>query len=177
MDIFNEYIIKRKRTGSDYLKISGILCGSIVLFYVLLNVLALLGQYGTMFIVPVIAGLIFLDWYLVRMFSVEYEYSVTNGYVVVDQIIARSRRKRIVTFESRDIEAMQKYRPEAFAQRSFEKKLDAGDHNPESEQWCAEFTHKDLGRTLLIFTPSERILAAMKPFMRRQVAFNAFGRN
>ena len=94
MDIFNEYIIKRKRSGKDYLKIFGMIFGSVILYYIVMLLLSRLGIYGTVLIFPAPAGVVFLDWYVIRSFRVEFEYSVTNGYMVIDKIIARSRRKR-----------------------------------------------------------------------------------
>ena len=82
----------------------------------------------------------------------------------------------MITFESRDVEAMQIYKEEQYAQRTFGKVLRLDDANPEHEIWCAELTHKDFGQTLVVFSPDERTLAAMKPFLRRQVAFHAFNR-
>jgi hypothetical protein len=50
-------------------------------------------------------------------------------------------------------------------------------NNEEDEHWCVEINHRELGRTLVVFTPTERLLAAMKPFLKRQVSVEAFGRN
>ena len=176
MDIFNEHIVKRKRGNKDYLKICGILCGSVVLYYAVMLLLSLLGSYGSMFVFPTLIGIVFLNWYLIRSFMIEYEYSVTNGYMIIDRITARSRRKRMIAFECRDIEKIQKYNPQDYEQKTFDQTLLLDDNDPESVQWCAELTHKDFGRTLVVFTPNDRILAAMKPFLRRQVAFHAFNR-
>ena len=176
MDIFNEYIIKRKRSGKDYLKIFGMIFGSVILYYIVMLLLSRLGSYGTVLIFPALAGVVFLDWYVIRSFRVEFEYSVTNGYMVIDKIIARSRRKRQIAFECRDVDEMKKFDEEAAEQRTFDQILRMDDNNPESTQWSVELMHKDLGHVLVVFTPSERILAAMKPFLKRQVAFHAFNR-
>ena len=52
MDIFNEYIIKRKRSGKDYLKIFGMIFGSVILYYIVMLLLSRLGSYGTVLIFP-----------------------------------------------------------------------------------------------------------------------------
>ena len=175
MDIFNEYIVKRKRSGKDWAKIVGILIGSLILCYVLMIVVSQMGSAAMPFFFPAIVGVAFLDWYLIRQFCIEYEYSVTNGYLVVDQIIARSRRKRLIAFECRDVDEMKKYDP-GQSTESLDRVLFADDQNPLSERWSVELMHKDLGHVRLVFTPSERILAAIKPFLKRQVSFHAFGR-
>lgn len=177
LDVFIEQIVKKKWSNKDYLKVAGIIVGGIILFVVLNYVMLLFGfQIWMMMFSIIIAGLIFLAWYLISSMRIEFEYSVTNGYVVIDKIASRRRRKRMITFESRDVEAMQIYKEEAYAQRNFNKVLRLDDADPEHECWCMELTHKDLGQTLIVFSPNERTLAAIKPFLRRQVAFHAFNR-
>ena len=177
MDVFIEQIVKKKWNNKDYLKIAGIIIGGIVLFFVLNYVGLMLGfQIWMMLFTIITARIVFLIWYLISNMRVEFEYSVTNGYVVIDKIVSRRRRKRMITFESRDVEAMQIYKPELYAERNFGKVLELYDANPDHEAWCMELTHKDYGHTLVVFSPDERTLAAIKPFLKRQVAFHAFNR-
>lgn len=177
MDIFNEYIVKRKMDNRDFLKIAGLIVGSVALMFALYTVLPLLGYIGLVLITPCCVGIAVMDWFLIRTFFVEYEYSVTNGYVVIDKIIARNSRKRVLAFECRDVERLAKYDPKAYAGRSFSKTLMLDTNREEDAHWCVEINHRELGRALVVFTPTERILAAMKPFLKRQVSIDAFGRN
>ena len=177
MDVFIEQIVKRKWSNTDYLKVVGVIVGGIVLFIVLNAVGMIIGpQIWLMLFTIIAAGIIFLMWYLISNMRVEFEYSVTNGYVVIDKIISRRKRKRMITFESRDVEVMQPYKQELYTQRTFGKVLRLDDANPENDAWCIELTHKDFGQTLVVFSPDERTLAAIKPFLKRQVAFHAFNR-
>ncbi len=177
MDVFIEQIVKKKWNNTDYLKVAGIIIGGIVLFIVLNYVGLILGfQIWLMLFTIITAGVVFLMWYLISNLRVEFEYSVTNGYVVIDKIISRRRRKRMITFESRDVEVMQEYKDELYAQRTFGKVLRLDDADPAHDAWCIELTHKDFGQTLVVFSPNERTLAAIKPFLKRQVAFHAFNR-
>ena len=147
MDVFIEQIVKKKWNNKDYLKIAGIIIGGIVLFFVLNYVGLMLGfQIWMMLFTIITAGIVFLMWYLISNMRVEFEYSVTNGYVVIDKIVSRRRRKRMITFESRDVEAMQIYKPELYAERNFGKVLELYDANPDHEAWCMELTHKDYSR-------------------------------
>ena len=177
MDIFNEHIVKRKLDSKDGLKMAGLVVGSLAVIFALLVVLPLLGYIGVMLIVPLCVGIGVMDWFLIRTFFVEFEYSVTSGYFVVDKIIARNSRKRVVAFECRDVERLSKYDPKAYVGRSFNHTIQADSNSEEDAHWCIEINHRELGRSLVIFTPTERILAAMKPFLKRQVSADAFGRN
>lgn len=177
MDVFIEQIVKKKWNNANYLKVAGIIIGGIFLFLVVnYAALVFLPQIVPMLFTVLLAGDIFLMWYLISNMRVEFEYSVTNGYVMIDRIVSRRRRKRMITFESRDVEAMQIYREETYAQRDFGQVLRLDDADPEHEAWCMELTHRDFGKTLIVFSPNERTLAAIKPFLKRQVAFHAFNR-
>ncbi len=177
MDIFNEYIVKRKMDQRDYLKITGLVVGSAAVMFALYMVLPLLGAIGMMLLMPCIVGIGVTDYFLIRTFFIEYEYSVTNGYVVIDKIIARNSRKRVLAFECRDVERLAKYDPQKYQGRTFNKTVMADTNMEEDTHWGVEINHRELGRTLVVFTPTERILAAMKPFLKRQVSIEAFGRN
>jgi hypothetical protein len=177
MDIFNEYIVKRKMDQRDYAKIVGLIVGSVAVMFALYMVLPLLGAIGLMLVLPCVVGIGVTVWFMIRTFMLEYEYSVTNGYVVIDKIIARNSRKRELAFECRDVERLAKYDPKNYQGRNFNKVMMLDTNNEEDEHWCVEINHRELGRTLVVFTPTERLLAAMKPFLKRQVSVEAFGRN
>ena len=70
---------------------------------------------------------------------------------------------------------MKKFNPDEAAQKTFDKILYTDDNKPDSDAWSMELMHKDLGHVLVVFSPSDRILAAIKPFLKRQVSFHAFG--
>ncbi len=177
MDIFFEQLVKKKWLPVDIAKTIGIILGGLAIFWTgTLVALAYLGPPAISLSFMLLAGLCYGCWWMITNLRVEYEYSATNGNVTVDKIISRRKRKRLVTFEAREIEAFGKYQPEKFQNRQFDHQIDATTFNPEDEIWYAEVPHKTLGRTLLVFCPNERILMAIKPFLKRQVSVDAFGR-
>lgn len=177
MDIFIEQLVKKKLKTVDYVKMFSIIFCSICLlligFYLLVGFLGPMGITLTFFL---LVGLCFLDWWLITRMKIEFEYSVNNGDVIVDKIIARRSRKRIVSFSAKDVEVMKKYQSEQYMNRTFDHQLFVDSNNETDEYWCMEFVHKALGKTLLVFTPNERTLLAIKPYLKRQVSFEAFGR-
>ena len=104
MDVFIEYMVKKKTTGVETL---------LKIVYVLLAAVILVGSF---FLSPLLGafsmiatligfGAVFGAYYLITSMSVEYEYILTNGEMDVDKIIARRRPKRTLTANARKFEA------------------------------------------------------------------------
>ena len=170
MDVFVEQIIKRKAGVTDYLVILGIVLLGVVL--ILASVLFL-----QQFAVIVLVGVIYGAYYLITARNLEFEYSCTNDDFTVDKIINRRKRKRIASFDLRSVEEMGKYDAAKLEHRSFDKRVNVGVDDAGTDAWYFAVRVKDLGNTLLIFNPSDRVLDAIKPFLPRQVAIDAFRRH
>lgn len=177
MDIFFEQLVKKKWQSIDTVKTVGIIVGALAVFWIgSFFAIAFLGVSGMSLSFLLLAGLCYGSWWLITSLRIEYEYSATNGNITVDKIISRRKRKRLVTFEAREIEVLSKYQPEKYQNRQFDNTIDASTGNPDDEVWCIEVPHKTLGRTLVLFCPNERIIMAIKPFLKRQVSMETFGR-
>jgi len=104
MDIFNEYIVKHKKTSSDSLKLVGIIFGTFIAC-ILVSVLSLI-------IIPALASIsVFLlvavaygGIYLTNQLNVEYEYIQTNNEIDIDKIVSKKSRKRVITIDFKEIE-------------------------------------------------------------------------
>lgn len=175
-DIFVEEMVRRRMRGKHFLQYVGILVGTFLLLLVLFFLAGAIFKQDGMFVFFLCAVLlIVLDYWLISKFHLEFEYSVTNGDVTIDKIINRSKRVHLLTFFAKDIEVMKRYKPAEYKQRKFDHVIHA-EANDGRELWCIEVLHKSLGKTLVVFSPSERILLAIKPFMKRHVAAEAFPR-
>ncbi len=169
MDVFVEQIIRRKLNGKDYLIFAGILVLGIVLILASLLFLPTLSLF-------VLVGVCVGGYFLMGTRNLEYEYSVTNGDLTIDKIINRRSRKRIMSFDVHDVEEMGKYDPSKHEGKSYDKRIFVSVTDDGKDGWYMHFRHKDFGNTLLVFSPDERVLNSIKPFLMRQVSFNAFGR-
>ena len=102
MDFFNEWIVKKKKTAQDIMSYVIIIFAALILLYFVLI------QFGTgkaVFLIPVeIAIIIYASIWLWKSLNVEYEYSVTNGDLDIDKIIAKKRRKKLVRVKLKDFE-------------------------------------------------------------------------
>ena len=107
-DVFIERMVKKKFESTDMLVTVGI--------FLAVLVVALIGFVVGFMIVPipmlsllVAGGAGFGGYKLISMRLLEYEYSLTNGYVAVDKIMNRSSRKRMTSFECSTAEDIGQY--------------------------------------------------------------------
>ena len=85
----------------------------------------------------------------------------------MDKIIAKRTRKRVLSVDCRTISEFGKYDPDAFKNRTFSERVVA---SAVDENTCyAVFSPKDEGESLLIFTPNERTLNAMRRYAPRVI--------
>ena len=103
MDICYEYMVKKKITVLDWLKVAaaGILAlvltaVIVVLFFMGINLLGLN--------LLIILGLWWGFAWIVRGLRLEYEYTVTNHELDIDVIKGKSRRKHITTINLKNID-------------------------------------------------------------------------
>ncbi len=175
MDTITEQIVERKKSTVDYITMVLISLGFLLVF-VFLFVLA--RRYAVLFNILffVVFGIGYLLWKLLMSFNVEYEYSVINGEIDIDKIISKRKRKRIVSFSAKNIETFKKYTGNN-GQKNFRKVIFAGSDPKSPNLWCCAFKDRAFGNTLLIFEPNEKVLQAIKPYLPRLVASDAFGWN
>ena len=170
MDIFVEQIIAKRKEPKDL-----ILSLLISVAVPVLTVAAFVFGLGGISLF-VLAGGCYGAWFLISGMNVEFEYSVTNGDITVDKIIAKRKRKRLINLDCKNIESFGKYESEKFQNRSFDTKLFVGGHPKVPDQWYLTVRHKKLNHTLVVFEPEKRVLEAIKPFLPKLVANEAFKR-
>lgn len=172
MDVFVEQLVKRKKGLIDY---------GILLVVAVLGVLVMLAAMTVPILatlrIIVLAGVCGIIYYVDALRNIEYEYSTTNGDFTIDQIVNRRRRKKVCSFDLRNVEEMGQYDPAALQNKTFERRLKVGTDDSKTGAWYLIVRLKDAGNTLIIFNPEERMLAAIKPFLPRQVSVNAFRGN
>ena len=170
--IFREEIIKRKWGTKETVKAILFSSGFMILALVLCYVLLIFPVMGFMF-PGFIAGGIWGAWISSTSMSVEYEYSVTDGYVVIEKITAQRKRKREIACELRDIDKIGK-QDKNFKIEGYDTVIYADDHRDTTDNWYIALLHREFGKTLIIMSPSEQMVAAMKPFVPRLIAKEAF---
>lgn len=169
MDLFSEYIVKKKKDGKDILKIVGIVIAAIILVFFSFALVAV--PILSSFAMLVTAGIIYGAYYLITNLNVEYEYIVTNGELDVDTILNRRKRKRIITVHSKTFELVapvgsSEYKSEENG--NFTRVIDASSGRDNGKTYFAIFS-KDGQRIKLVFEPTQKMLDAFKIFVPKNV--------
>ncbi len=174
MTIFNEQLVKVKKTPVTIL--------SLVALFVLgalICVLAFLFLFGTQFsfLLPLIViGVIFGVWYLLRFFSIEYEYSLTNGCLDIDKIYAQRSRKQYITLNMKTLEEMNLITENGAKEKVYSfprgKVYNCSSNSDPYNTYYAIFATKSQGKICLLFEPNEKMLEGMRLFARGKIGTN-----
>lgn len=167
MDIFNEWIVKRKRTSVDYALIAAMILGGFILIIGLTSFAANLGS----FLLLAIVGVGYLVFMGIQSTNVEYEYSVTNGDLDIDKIIARRKRKRVISVHARTFEYFAPLTMEhqsMYNSDGITKKIDAFSSLQSDKVYFAIY-HKNNDKIRITFEPTEKMLADFSRFTPRSV--------
>ena len=152
MDSFFEQIVKKKKGVKEWAVILMVILAALVLL-----LLALLYM-GSLIIIATV-GIIYGAWWLATTQNVEFEYCVTNGDIDVDTIVARRKRKRLVSVAGRKIRALAPYDPQKPLGK-FQRTVVAAPSLREEGLWYFTYHSKKNGDTLVIFMPDDRVLGA-----------------
>jgi hypothetical protein len=169
MDIFIEQIVAKQSTAKDILLKIGIGLLAAVFSIALMIVSGMFG-FG-MIGMLLAAGCIYGAFYLISGFNIEYEYIVTNGEIDIDKIFAKRRRKRLITAKASSFE---KFGPANEAPASFDGTTIMASSGIANENYYAEFNHSKHGHVRLIFSPNEKVLGAIKPYLPRNIHQNIY---
>ena len=169
MDNFAEYLVKRQMSNGEKSKLMAVAFGGGLITALIATVSVLKLGDGSLFS---FAGLLLAaaagygTFYYVQSQQVEYEYTFTNGTLDIAKIIAKKRRKEILSVDVKDFTAFGKYDQNMDSTEEMTEVLVS--ENLASGEYYADFTHETFGSTRLIFSPSESILENIRPFLRGQ---------
>ncbi|GHV45191.1 hypothetical protein FACS189492_2460 [Clostridia bacterium] len=169
MDLFNEYMVRRRKSGQDWALVSAMAVGAMVLTLAVL----MLGQFLGSFTLAVEAGLLYLLYIGVTSMNVEFEYSVTNGDLDVDKISARRKRTRVVSVHARNFEYFAPKTAEhmrAFEDASIKARVDATSNTGGKGVYFAVYYRNDV-KTCLAFEPTQKMLDDFARHVPRRVFF------
>ena len=170
MDTFIEQIVQKKKDGREWASIIGVIFGFLL---VCVLVFLLSGYLVVMFLSPfLLVGAGYGGWYLLTAQNKEFEYCVTNGDIDIDCIIARRRRKRLVSVAGRKVESLLPY-DSAKSTAGFQRVVMAAPSLQEQGLWCFTYHSKKNGHTLVVFQPDARVLRALYGGVQKLVQMDA----
>lgn len=165
-DSFNEKIVSKKKSASDIAKFIGILFGGFVMIFVVPMFLPFLRYVYLFYIAAVFYGM----YFAITSLNIEYEYAITNGELDIDKIIARKRRKRIISVDTKNFEYFAPLNDEhkSVYNGEYAKKIDAFS-SPDANDIYFAYFFKSGEKIRLAFQPSEKMIEAIKLKMPRSM--------
>lgn len=169
MDIFCEYMVKRKKEPKD----TFIIFGSIVLGIILsFAVLLFLMRYIAAIAVLVVVGIWYGVAYIIRSTDVEYEYILTNSVMDIDKIMAKKSRKRVVrNLDFKEVTRCAPTNGEPLPEEPGIKVLDYSGDITDKSVYYVDF-NKNGENTRMYFKPNAKILKNIKTENPRGVTVN-----
>ncbi len=174
MDIFVEQIVKKPVAGKDLaLKIligagTAVLAAACIFVFLFIIPFAGLG-------LLILFGICYGGYVLLTNLDCEYEYIVTNGDIDVDKIIAKRKRVRLITAKAPAFEAFGEYTdsvPPAAEGATVVNAVGLNESEADTKTYYADFKHAAAGEVRLIFTPEQKVVEAIMPFLPATVRIN-----
>ena len=162
MDNFAEQLVKKEMSGSDRVKKGLILAGGISAVLILTaGSLLMLGHSLISFVGLILAaGAGYGTFFLLQSMNIEYEYTFTNGELDIDKIIAKKKRREMLSTNIRQFTDFGKYSDGM--EESADMTVILATDNIASHEYYADFTDENVGSARLIFAPDERMLENIK---------------
>ena len=163
MDIFGEQLIRRETSGADWAKriaitFVGLALSSVSMFFALATGFSIL----LFLAVGILVGLI---WLLMGMNS-EYEYIITNDDFDFDRISGKRKRSRLITIKFNTVEEFGVYDG---SQGSDVAATVIATDNTGTGIYYIIAKHKTHGRTMVLFTPNDRMIGLTLQALPRKV--------
>ena len=172
-DIFLEYMVVKKNTTKELLLRVGLFLAAAVIAVLSFMILFPLGAGGIGLLLMV--GAFYGAYYLGSSMNKEFEYIVTNGEMDVDCIMARRKRKRLITVKCKDFDAIGPYDPAKHQNKNYKNRVIACDSETSKNVWYCVVHHKTMGETLVVFNATALFLEAFKIYIPRKM-LNEFNR-
>ena len=163
MDTFVEQIVAIKKTGKTWAAYIGIAIAAVLLMT------AAAWALGSLFIV-IDALILFGAYKLYSMLSVEYEYIITNSTMDIDKIIAKSSRKRVVSFDLSAVLRIEKYT--GHLSPDIAKNCFFACNADDANAYVLLYKSEGKPQQAFVFAPDEKMITGMKNFLPRHICEN-----
>jgi hypothetical protein len=96
---------------------------------------------------------------------VEYEYTFTNGELDIDKIVAKKKRREMLSVSVGKFKEFGRY--DDAPEETDDMTVVFATSNIASEEWYADFDHEQYGSTRLVFCPNENMIENMRKNLPR----------
>ena len=155
-DLYSEYLVKKKPTALDAVIKYGL---------IILTVLAALAG---LFVSPVILVLAVIfgvvSYFVIPKTDIEYEYLFVNGELDIDMVMAKTKRKKVNTFDLREADLIAPVNSQRMTYYNNNSKLKTLDYSSgdESHRRFAVIIRADGATCKVILEPDDTMAQAIK---------------
>ncbi len=163
---FKEYMIRR---NAELKNVLITLVAYIAAAFIGIIVYPYLAPFGGIALL-VAVGLIYLAYHFTSRLKKEFEYILTDDNMDIDVIMNKSRRKRLLSFSTAQLEIIANVNDSQYSNMlggNFDKKIDATSMRKDADVYFA-IVEKG-GRTLLKFEPPKEMLEMMQKYARSKI--------
>ena len=155
-DLYSELLVKRERTIKDSIVKYGLIVLTVI------AVIASLISTPLIWIAAIALGI--ACYFVIPKTDVEYEYLFVNGEFDIDMVMAKSKRKRVKSFnlsEADLVAPLNSHRMDYYNGNQKMKVLDYSSGNPQHKRFGV-ITRLDNATCKIILEPDEALAQAMK---------------
>lgn len=174
MDSYIEQLVVHKKDYRDFLI-------KLVMILSIFAVLALGVLFGVLVNPYFIAVGVFLCafdiyfcWYVITGRNVEYEYTVTNNNLQIDKVMAKRRRKAILSIDIKKIDGFDKLSENRLSDKKCVKTFYLGTYEDDPNQYRFTVQTNKYGKIMVVFAPNEKVLNAIKVHLKPEVKIELF---
>lgn len=149
MDHYVEQLVAKQKGGREWGIIGGTIAVAAALAFLCFWFL------GPVFLI-VLVGLVYGVYWIVSAQETEFEYCVTNGDMDIDSIVAKRKRKRIVSVRGGKIESLEPL--SGSIPSGFDRTVMAASSPTAAGCWRFTYHSKKNGHTQVIFEPNDAVL-------------------
>lgn len=164
MDGFCEQVVKKKRTVRD-----NIMTVIYILLAIGLPVVCILLAYALSIAYFIYIGFFVLiaavpsAIWLISNQKVEFEYQVVDNYIVIDKVIAKRKRKKILRLKLDEFKSIVKFNDDNYNGKKVNKFFICIDEVNNPNALAFNFFNEGRGNCALVIIPNEKILNGMRP--------------
>lgn len=165
-----EQVVKKNKTAKEVIITVVIVLAAVLIPFTIALVGILIAQYYLLYCAFfALCFTIYGAWYFISSLNYEFEYAVLDGTLRVDKVIAKRKRKKVIKLEVREISEFNKVKDLNEVDGKYSKVYNALGDEKCDRIFTAQF-HNVKGDCLLIFSPNDKMLNAMRPYFAREIA-------
>ncbi|MBE6738343.1 MAG: hypothetical protein E7566_06805 [Ruminococcaceae bacterium] len=175
MDTFCEQVVSRKNGVKQHVIAWGMIVFFLLLeiFFILLFLLSFNPFWGVLVLMIGIAAAFIVAKAVPSIFKVEYDYSVVGNFLYIDKVIASKKRKKLNKVEIGNITEFDIIKNDNVPNVKYAKTYECSKGGYEGNYYCI-YNESERGKCLMIFSPNEKIIEGMRPYMTREVVMKYF---